>query len=233
MSTFKPLNLDAELVAAEAASAVKAAQADTLFSAHQLTFSAFQEIPWNLIGTLLTGRSQVAFRTPYLDNEVVALAYRAPNSVRSSALPALRLIERQNPELARIPTDRGQIGSSRGAMWVMRRIFAETTFKMDYLHTAGLPGSLAPFTSLLEALKPTGLLGLHKFLPYSRWFGHELLHQIGDILASESTRTLPFLNSVFVRSMLTNHSRGRKNYVNEISAVVTLSAINRLLLNAG
>ncbi len=81
---------------------------------HPVTHAAFREIPWHLFGTLAAGRSQVVFRTPYLDNEIVRLAYRAPGRLRLSAAPALRLIHRQDPALASIPTDQGLVWDKRG-----------------------------------------------------------------------------------------------------------------------
>ena len=58
-----------------------------------------------------------------------------------SPLPALRLIKKTCPELARIPTDRGELLGSSAAMHAFRRAFGEITFKLDYLHREGLPGA--------------------------------------------------------------------------------------------
>ena len=66
----------------------------------------FREIPSSLFGSLAAGRSQVTFRTPYLDNDLVSLAYRAPADARRSPDSALRLIGESDPRLGRIPTDR-------------------------------------------------------------------------------------------------------------------------------
>lgn len=231
VSTFKPLHLDPSLLSPAMKAAVASALAtEPAASTHPITFAAFREIPWNLMGTLLTGRSQVVFRTPYLDNELVALAYRAPMSGRMSSFPALRLIESANPELSRIPTDRGQIGSARGAAWLVRRLVAEVTFKLDYYHTEGLPGALAPLTPLINLLAPTGLLGLHKFLPYSRWFRTDLRPFLEEVITDRCTRDLPFFTSPFLASMVEAHACGGKNYSREINAALTLESVDRLIL---
>src|SRR5206468_10973908 len=85
VSTFKPLRLEPRLMNHSLTCAVTAAAEESPGAgAHPVTFAAFREIPWSLFGLLAAGRSQVTFRTPYLDNELVALAYRAPAAQRLS-----------------------------------------------------------------------------------------------------------------------------------------------------
>lgn len=231
VSTFKPLGLDPALLAPEMAMQVNAVVGERRSAPiHPVTFAAFQEIPSNLVGTLFTGRSQVSFRTPYLDNELVKLAYRAPLANRSSPLPALRLIETANPSLARIPTDRGQMGAARGAAWFCRRAFSELTFKMDYYHTEGLPGILSPLNPFLDLAKYTGLLGLHKFLPYARWFKSNLNPYLKEVISDQRAMEIPYLSPAFARQMLDEHGAGTRNYTRELNIVFTLESVNRCLL---
>jgi asparagine synthase (glutamine-hydrolysing) len=211
-------------------SVAEAAEYSPASTPHPVTFAAFREIPWNLFGTLAAGRSQVTFRTPYLDNELVALAFQAPLIQRTSPLPALRLINRNHPRLGSIPTDRGQVGETRGPRWALRRLIAEVTFKLDYLQTEGMPGFLAPLDPLFTVLRRTGFLGLHKFLPYRRWFQKELSARISEVLTDPRTRDAPWWKRAFLDGMANDHARGRKNYVSEINAVLTLEAIDRLIV---
>ena len=140
-----------------------------------MSFAIFKEIPWNLFGSLAAGRSQVVFRTPYLDNELVALAYQSPEAVRKSSLPASRLVKANSKTLSEIPTDRGFAGDNSGLKFLCRRIFAEVTFKMDYYNNEGLPRPLAPFDPAFKfAAKKLKLAGLHKYLHYNNWFRNEL-----------------------------------------------------------
>ena len=85
VSTFKPQRLAAEIFEAGFSSAVNAAGRQLLAARQNAdTFAAFKEIPWCLFGNLAAGRSQINFRTPYLDNELVALAYQCPASLKKS-----------------------------------------------------------------------------------------------------------------------------------------------------
>src|SRR4030042_61790 len=52
-------------------------------SSHPLTFNLFKEISWFRNHGFVSEQSQLTPRTPYLDNDLVALMYRAPMNVRS------------------------------------------------------------------------------------------------------------------------------------------------------
>src|SRR5437762_4946657 len=73
---------------------------------HRLSFTAFKQAPWYMASKFTLERSQVTYRTPYFDNDLVALAYQTPTELLNNE-PALRLIADGNPALARIGTDRG------------------------------------------------------------------------------------------------------------------------------
>lgn len=232
VSTFKPVGLNPELFSAAFRPHAISTSPIGESAVHPVTFSAFREIPWSLFGPLAAGRSQITFRTPYLDNEIVALAYRAPMSARTSPVPALSFIERVHPDLARIPTDRGQIGTTRSIAWALRRAYAEVTFKLDYLRTEGMPKGLGKLDPLLRVFEPMGLMGLHKFLPYRNWFRGPLRSYVEDVLNDPRTLGLPYWNAKYLKAMLNDHLTGRSNRVREINLVITVAAMDRLLLHA-
>ena len=232
MSTFKPISLANALINAEFSQRLNSSMQSVAGNAlHPVTFAAFREIPWNLFGALAAARSQLTCRTPYLDNEIVSLAFRSPTSLRFSPRPALRLVNESNPELARIPTDRGWAWGDGGASFLMRRLFSEVTFKLDYLHKEGLPHWLSSLDSLLGSLSKIRLLGLHKYLPYRSWFRRELATYVSDVLSDVHTQQLPYWNPSFLGSVIHDHVQGRKNYIREINAILTLEATERLLIH--
>jgi asparagine synthase (glutamine-hydrolysing) len=230
-STFKKVGLSPALFNREFRPALNSsAQRPLHDNGHAVTFAAFREIPWNLFGRLAAGRSQVTFRTPYLDNELVALAYQLPECLKKSPLPASRLVEANSAVLSEIPTDRGFAGDNSGLGFLFRRFFAEVTFKIDYYNSEGLPHFLSPFDPVLRRVSSgLGILELHKYLPYFHWLRRELAGYVNDKLAEAQTRQMPFWNSDFLESMADDHIRGRNNYVGEINAVLTLEAVERLL----
>lgn len=232
VSTFKPIKLSSALFNPELTGALDSMT--RLFSngnTHPVTFAAFREIPFNLFGGLAASRSQVAFRTPYLDNEIVAMAYRAPESLRNSPLPAWRLVKANNGLLSSIPTDRQPSPNTPQPLTALKRLFSEATFKLDYLNNEGWPNWLSPFDSVFTRVTSSlKLVGLHKYLHYRRWFRRELVDYVKDVISSARTQQAPFWNRRFLEKMATDHVEGRHNYVSEINAVVTLEAVERLLL---
>ena len=176
-----------------------------------------------------SAKSQVIYRTPYLDNDLVALTYRAPESVRRSAASSMQLVRDASPRLSTIPTDRAVLADGRGLGYMWNRLLAEVTFKLDYLHKEEPPRlmrSLGVFTALDRA----GILGSHKWLEYRLWFQNELAPYVADVLTDPGTLRLPFLNPQVLGTMARDHAAGTTNYIREINAVVTLATVDRLLV---
>src|SRR5262249_26557875 len=232
VSNFKPLKLSPDLFNAELTFAFHSTGGSLMDgSIHPITFAAFREVPWSLFGGLAANRSQVAFRTPYLDNEIVALAYRAPESLRNSPLPAWRLVKANSAVLSSIPTDRRPSPDTPQPAAAIRRLFSEATFKLDYLNNEGWPNWLWPFDSAFTRVTSSlKMVGLHKYLHYRRWFRRELADYLKDVVSNARTQQTPFWNWRFLAQMAHDHIEGRRNYVSEINAVLTLEAVERLLL---
>ena len=232
MSTFKPLGLRPELIADEFRAQFDAARHDRpAHVASPVTFAAFQEIPWNLWGTWAAAKSQLTVRTPYLDNALVQLIYRAPAVVRRTPDSALKLIRTARPRLAGIPTDRGVAINGGGiSRHFVNRVFAEVTFKADYLYADALPATLSPLDGALGRLHGAGILGLHKYLPYRRWFRSEVANYVRDAVSDASASGLPFWNRSHLKELARLHSSGRRNLVRELNVVLTLETAARLLL---
>lgn len=232
MSTFKRSGPRSELLDPELAQRVEAVVTEQeARTVHPVTHAAYEEIPWHLFGTLAVGRSQLSVRTPYLDNRVVELAYRAPPHLRHTSVPALRLIHDNDVKLAALPTDRGVAWGPVGLQSRLRHLCCEATFKLDYWHKEGLPDALGPFDSLLGSLSRLGLLGLHKFLAYRTWFRHELAPYAAQVIGDACTRGLPFWDVTALRTIVPEHASGRRNRLRDIHAVLTLEAVERMLIN--
>ena len=230
MSTFKPLRPRPELLEPDVARQVKTAvdrtAGDASIPSRSRPFARFHG------GSVRhVGRRQVAGDIPDAVSRQRSRrpGVRAPAHSRRTPHSALSLIAKADERLARIPTDRGVIGNDRGLAHAARRIWAEVTFKLDYLHKEGLPDSLAMLETPLDGLAKIGVLGLHKYLPYRRWFRHEVAPHVREVLTDPRTSRLPYWNAAALGLIATDHIEGRRNYVKEINAVLTLEAIDRLL----
>ena len=231
ISTYKPIGLKPQIFSPDFFPAVNAGV--TRFNQEKKnpdTFAAFKEVPWNLFGNLAAGRSQISFRTPYLDNELVALSYQCPVNIKKSSLPTMRFVKATSPALDKIPTDRGFISDRRGLDIMLRRIFAEVTFKLDYHSNFGLPRKLGVLNPIYQpACKLIGVAGLHKFLKYSTWFQHQLAPYVREGL--ERSRGGKFWNSDCLSRIAERHISGQENFCTEIDRILTLDAVERTLLN--
>jgi asparagine synthase (glutamine-hydrolysing) len=232
VSTFKQVALSPQLITGEVGSLVSF-WSQQPSSEHPVTFAVFREIPWNLFGSLAASRSQVTFRTPYLDNDIVRLTYQAPQSVRESSFPGWRFVKENNTILAKIPTDRRQSRENAGRAAFLKRFLSEVTFKFDYLNNDGWPDWLGPVDPIFRRVASSlHLIGQHKYLHYRSWFRHELAEYVKSGLQSALALQTPFWNRTFVERMAADHISGRKNYVREINAVLTLEVVQRLLLGS-
>ena len=54
---------------------------------HNVSFIAFKQVPWHHYGLLSLERSQLTLRSPYLDNDLVALMYQTPRKCIVSQQP--------------------------------------------------------------------------------------------------------------------------------------------------
>jgi asparagine synthase (glutamine-hydrolysing) len=231
ISMFKPLYFAHRLVNPDLANAVMSWTSRWSHNGeHPVTFAAFREIPEKRFATPAASRSQTSFRTPYLDNEIVALAYQAPETIRTSMDFTFSLVKANNPSLSKIPTDMGGMGDANRLAAASRHIFSKAICKVDYLRTEGLPHGLSRLDSLSTQLSSAfRIAGLHKYLSYRIWFQRELAAYVDGVLKDVQARSSPFWNSGFLEHMASDHATGRKNYVREIDAVLTLEAVERLL----
>jgi asparagine synthase (glutamine-hydrolysing) len=231
VSMFKPLYLAPELFDPSLADKITSCRSQWSHRRkHPITFAAFHEVPEQRFATPAAGRSQTTFRTPYLDNELVALAYRAPEPVRTSIDFTLGLIKANNPLLSKIPTDMGGMGDVTQIAGAARRMVSKAVCKLDYLRNEGLPPRLSRLNPLLTHFSSAlRIAGLHKYLHYRIWFQGKLAGYVDNVLNDLHVRQSSLWNSRFLEYMTTHHSSGRDNFMREIDAVLTLEAVERLL----
>jgi asparagine synthase (glutamine-hydrolysing) len=211
-------------------SKVTAATLEIQSDAHPIARAAFRDLPWNLFGSFAASRSQVTVRTPFLDNDLVEVAFRVPGTLRKSAQPALRLIENNYPALSRIPTDRRIEDRTTRFPKNLRRIFFESIFKLDYLYNEGMLPWLSPVDATLARVNSRlYLFGHHKFLHYRSWLSRELAGFLREAMADTRIQESRFWDRAFLRNIVADHTAGRKNYLREIDAILTLAGVERLL----
>ena len=194
-----------------------------------VTFVAFRQSPWHHYGVLGLEQTQVAVRSPYLDNSVVKTVYRAHGSVSANEQGRLRLIRDGSPALAGLRTDRG-IG---GLNSIFTRGFLEFLFKAEYAYDYGMPQWVARLDHLFEPLRLERLwLGRHKVFHFRIWYRRQLADYVRELLLDRRSLTRPYIVPEAVRTIVNGHLKGDRNYTTEIHRLITLELIHRLFLDA-
>jgi asparagine synthase (glutamine-hydrolysing) len=197
---------------------------------HRLSFTSFKQAPWYMASKFTVERSQVTYRTPYFDNDLVALAYQTPEKLLNNE-PALRLIADGIPALGRIGTDRGLAfrsipGVNRAQHW-----YQEFTFKAEYAYDYGMPQWLARLDNIFAPLHLEKLfLGRHKVAHFRVWYRDELSRSLREMLLDSDARSRPYLRANSLEEILKAHTSGQRNYTFEIHKILTLEFIQRKLI---
>jgi asparagine synthase (glutamine-hydrolysing) len=230
VSFYKPMHFNRELLHSDWRDLCQNAEVDhTSDKLHPVTAAITGEIPDRRFGVIAAGRSQTVFRTPYLDNELVTLAYRTPPALRGSPEPVIAAIRNNSEQLSRIPTDLGFLGKDNSIGSAPRRMFERATFKLDYFYSEGLPSSLRRFNPLLDLFEVgDAFFGRHKFLQYRRWFQRDLARFVNEKIREVASHESELWNSAYLRGMLTADAKRKVSYSREINTILTLEAIDRL-----
>ena len=205
-----------------------------------LSFIAFRQTPWHHYGLLALEQTQLSLRSPYLDNDLVRTAFRAPDSavaktdIFEDSSDCSRLISDGNATLGRIRTDRGLGWSLRGSLFrAMTRGWLEFTFRAEYAYDYGMPQRVAQDrSSLLAAPSGTLFLGRHKFNHFRVWYRDALSEYVREMLLDSRTLSRPYLDRNGVECIVQGHLKGDRNYTTEIHQLLTLELLHRLFLDA-
>lgn len=204
---------------------------------HPLTSVVANELPFHEFGRLAVERSQLVMRSPYTDNALVKLMYRAPASTRAEAVLQERYVLRHNPEFATYMTNLGRFanigGYARNNPILTRcaRFALHALFKAEYIYLYGTPHWLTALDHRLPALNLHRLLaGRQKWEGYRIWMKSHFSSFLQDTLLSSSTTYSDYFDRNAVESMLKRHIAGTHNYMSEINRVLTVELISNSLL---
>ncbi len=199
---------------------------------HPLSFIAFKQVPWHHYSRLSVEQSQLTLRAPYLDNELVRLAYRASREQLISKVPSLRLIAEGNPSLSRLPTDRGLLYQANPILTKARHFYQEFTFKAEYAYDYGMPQWLSRVDHALAPLRLQDLfLGRHKFYHFRVWYRDQLSKYIAEILLDPHTLGRPFFQRAQLEALVKDHVQNGRNRTSELHQALTLELIQRQLID--
>jgi asparagine synthase (glutamine-hydrolysing) len=228
---FKPLEPAPGLFQPEVLRQVHAGKEtyDRSRQVHPVTFVAFRQSPWHHFGVLGLEQTQVAVRSPYLDNDVVKTVYRSPGSIAANEEGRLRLIRDGNPALSRLRTDRG-IG---GFNSVFSHWMQEFLFKAEYAYDYGMPQWVAQLDHMFSPLHLERIwLGRHKVFHFRVWYRDQLANYVREMLFDQRSLSRPYVEREKVRAIVNGHLKGSHNHTTEIHRLLTLELAHRLFLDS-
>jgi asparagine synthase (glutamine-hydrolysing) len=204
----------------------------SLLRGHPVSFAVFKQGPWHHYGILALEQTQVSVRSPYLDNDFVRTVFRAPESALATSDVSLRLIADGNPDLLRIPTDRGLAGKGGRFSEVASRGLLEFLFKAEYGYDMGMPQWAARTDHLLSPLRLERLfLGRHKIFHFRIWYRDALAGYIREMLLDPRSLSRPYIDRKGLEAVVQGHLKGDRNYTTELHKLLTLEIIHRLFLD--
>jgi asparagine synthase (glutamine-hydrolysing) len=210
----------------------------TVATGHPVSFAVFRQAPWHHYGLLGLEQTQLTVRTPFLDNDFVRTAFRAPKPELARNGPAnngacLRLIADGNKELGALRTDRGLGLGQQTLAGRLLHEYLEFTFKAEYAYDYGMPQAVARVDHLLSGLHLERLfLGRHKFAHYRVWYRDALSSYVQQILLDPKALARPYLQANNVETIVRRHIKGDHNYTSAIHKLLTLELMNRLFLDS-
>ncbi len=196
-----------------------------------LSFIVFKQVPWHHYARRAVEQSQLPVRSPFLDNELVALAFQAPRDASVNAMLAHRFVADHHAGLAGIPTDRGVAGIPRTGPRRLARFCREFLPRLEYLYDYGMPQWLARIDHLARPLQAERLfLGHQKFCHFRPWYRDGLASCVRAVLLDPGTLARPHLNGRRVEQIVNAHVQGRGNHTREIHKLLTGELIQRELI---
>jgi len=234
LRAFKPTMPAADVFQPELLEHVTAAHetyhriADT----HPLTFAAFRQAPWHHHSLLALEQTQLVQRSPFLDNDLVRINFRAPASAVENNNVRLRLIADGNPGLRQIRTDMGVGGKHEAFPGAIVRRYQNFTFKAEYAYDHGMPQWVSRIDHALSTFHLERLfLGRHKYYHFRVWYRDALSKYVREILLDPLTLSRPYVDRKAVEAMVWGHSSGGRNYTTEIHKLLSLELLHRLFID--
>lgn len=197
---------------------------------HPISFVAFRQSPWHHYGVLGLEQTQVGIRAPFIDNEVVKTAYRAPgpDALATNERVRARLIHEGNPALAKVRTDRG----SGGLNGRLTHMYLEFFFKAEYAYDVGMPRWMARIDHMFAPLHLERMwLGRHKPFHFRVWYRDQLRDYVRQILLDERALSRPYVSRTGVERAVKGHTRGDENHTDEIHRLLALELAHRLFVD--
>lgn len=198
---------------------------------HSLSKTVAENIPWYMSGRVAIEQSQLAIRTPYMDNALVRLLFRAPWTATGKDELQARYVNDYSPTLRRLATDMGKLGTSGPVMTSLLPRIQRALSKVEYIYLYATPHWLTRIERSLALCHPERLLsGRHKYEWYRIWAATHFADFIREILLNPQAEYTRYFDYSALSKMVKRHTAGTHNYLNEINKALTIELVCSSLL---
>jgi asparagine synthase (glutamine-hydrolysing) len=200
----------------------------------KFSFIILKQLPWHHYNRYKLESSQVVVYSPFIDNDIVDVVFRAPYEIRQNPNNIRsRLYHEGNSILADIPTDLGYKYDDASLLRRLNTLFYNFTFKAEYAYDHGMPNWLAIIDFIFKPIHLEKIfLGRHKFHHFRVWYRDIFSDYIKEILLDKKTLNRPFINKNAVKRIVLRHTKGIANHTFEIHQLLTMELIYRQLIEA-
>jgi asparagine synthase (glutamine-hydrolysing) len=203
----------------------------------KFSFLLFNELAWWWNGISAVESSQVTTRSPYLDNDLIKVLYKAPSRSLDYGIEfQLAIIKKFNPKLMSIPTT-GTYGGDRSKIISgIVKNFLKFLIIIDKLYIRErLPCLMTHWVGKLDhLLSPLHadrfIMGFTDFRRYRVWYRDQLSRYLKEILLCGRTYNRPYWNRNYLRKIVNDHTNGRGTYLREIRKALQIELIHRVLI---
>ena len=196
-----------------------------------ITFALFRQAPSQGYGRLAVERSQVILRSPFMDNDLVKLVYRAPPHLLKGEKLSTAVISRNNLDLLNISTDRGLLGKGPRFKNMIREVYRRILIKAEYLSSHGVPNWLPVIAHFdIGGFLEKSFVGRDKFQHFHRWTRRYFSEYVTDVVLPGSKDLKEFFNPRTVENIVREHLSGRQNHTDDLDKLITLSLTYKNLL---
>ena len=221
------LHYDPNLLVADiAAELAKLGPLSDVLSRHPLSRVVFEEIGWYEFGRVAIEQSQLTLRTPYMDNELVRLMYRAPAKVRAQGEIQEQYVRLKSQQLSEIITNLGSLGTLPQWTNKLSYLIFYLLFKVEYTYLYATPHWLTRIDRSLERFRPEQVLaGRQKFEGYRIWLRTHFGDFLRDVLLRPNSYSAQFFNRAATEQVIARHLAGTHNYLNDINKMLTIELL--------
>jgi asparagine synthase (glutamine-hydrolysing) len=205
---------------------------------NKLTFLLQSAIPWWWNAFVTLESSQIEVRSPFLDNDLIKVLYKAPPLPTSFGIEfELNLIAKNKTELMRIPTTGtyggnlhwpipGVIKNSIKLLMNIDKVYIRERLPCNMTHVIARMDKLLISPLHLDRL----VMGFGDFRRYRSWFQDQLAGYLHDVLLSEKSLNRPYWDRKNLIKIVNDHIHGRGTYLREIRKALQVELAHRVLL---